>query len=265
MRKLILILSALFMLTGCEKEINLNLDDQSGIIVIDGNVTDQPGPYFVKLSRSVSFTQPNEYPAISGATVVITDNTGQREQLIDMGNGKYSTTQLTTVAGNSYTLTVTADGKTYTATSKLAQPVTLDSLKQDSIKFGSEVRYTIRPMYTDPITIGNSYRFIISVNGKASKEYNLISDNIDNGKVNQRAFSIIDNDDDDEPKKGDVIEVEMHGIDPGIYAYYSTLDQISGRGPGGGITPANPPSNFSGGALGRFSAHTISKKSIIFQ
>ncbi|WP_262511540.1 hypothetical protein [Chryseobacterium carnipullorum] len=34
----------------------LDLDDKSGNIVIEGNVTNQPGPYFVRITKSVAFT-----------------------------------------------------------------------------------------------------------------------------------------------------------------------------------------------------------------
>jgi hypothetical protein len=264
MKNIFKLLAVLLLFTACEKEIDLDLADKSGQLVIEGNVTDLPGPYYVQLTRSVTFTKDNKYPAVAGATVTISDNTGKKDQLVYEGDGKYKTTTLTTVPGNTYTLTVAVDGVTYTASSRLPLPVPLDSLKQDSIKFGGEVRYAMRPMYTDPATFGNSYRFIISVNGKSNKAYNLNTDNIDNGKVNQRAFSIINDEDLEEVKKGDVIGVEMHGIDPFIYTYYNALSEITG-GRGGGVTPANPPSNLSGGALGRFSAHTVSKKSMVFQ
>jgi hypothetical protein len=262
MKNIFKLLAILLLFTACEKEIDLDLADQSGQIVIEGNVTDQPGPYYVQVTRSVAFTQTNQYPAIAGATVTISDNTGKKDQLVYEGNGRYKTNTLTTTPGNTYTLTVSVDGTTYTAVSKLPQSVPLDSLKQDSIKFGGEVRYAIRPMYTDPASPGNSYRFIISVNGKSNKAYNLNSDNIDNGKVNQRAFPIINDDDLEEVNKGDVITVEMHGLDAAIYTYYNALSEIVGRG---GVTPANPPSNISGGALGRFSAHTVAKKSLVFK
>jgi hypothetical protein len=264
MKNIFKLLFLLFLFTSCEKEIELDLSDQSGKLVIEGNVTDQPGPYMVKITRSVPFTQDNRYPAVKGAIVTITDNGGQQDKLIEAGDGTYKTTTLVTSPGNTYTLTVVVDGVTFKASSTLPLQVGLESLKQDSIKFGGEVRYAIRPIYTDPIAIGNNYRFIISLNGKPTNAYNLISDNIDNGKVNQRAFPIASDDDIEEPKIGDIIGVEMHGIDAAIYTYYNALSEIAG-GRGGGVTPANPPSNISGGALGRFSAYTISKKTIVFK
>lgn len=262
MKNTLKLFALLVLFASCEKEIDLKLDDRSGQLVIEGNITDQPGPYYVQLTRSVPFTQTNVYPAVADATVTISDQTGKTNVLVYAGNGRYKTSGLNAIVGNTYTLNVTVDGKTYTANSKLPPAVALDELLQDSIKFAGEVRYAVRPIYTDPPLPGNNYRFIISVNGKSNKAYNLISDNIDNGKVNQRAFPIINDSDLEEVKKGDLITVEMQCLDQPIYTYYNALAEINGRG---GVTPANPPSNISGGALGRFSAHTVAKKNMVLK
>ena len=67
-------------------------------------------------------------------------------------------------------------------------------------------------------------------------------------------------------KVGDTITVEMNCIDDKIYTYFSALLQLSGGGgPGGGITPTNPPSNISNGALGYFSAHTVRVKTAVIE
>ena len=79
MKNIFLIILSLFLVTSCEKEIDLDLEDQSGQIVIEGNITDQAGPYFVKITKSVAFTQANQYPAVTNAQVILSDNTGQTE------------------------------------------------------------------------------------------------------------------------------------------------------------------------------------------
>ena len=51
-----------------------------------------------------------------------------------------------------------------------------------------------------------------------------------------------------------------------IHSYYNAVIQISGDdGGGAGVTPANPPSNLSNGALGYFSAHTTTVSSLIIR
>jgi hypothetical protein len=266
MKNTFYIILSLFAVTSCQKEINLDLEDQSGKIVIEGNVTDVPGPYIVKITKSVAFTQPNKYPAVTGAQVVLSDNTGQTEILQYAGNGQYQTTSFVGVPGKTYTLKIQAEGQQYTAQSTMPQPVDFEGLAQDSFKFGSKTSYTLLPIFTDPAALGNRYLFSYTINDLSKKYINVFSDNINNGMLNQRPL-ILPNDDNDgadhEVKVGDTIHVEMQSIDNNIFTFYSALLDLNGAG--GGVTPSNPPSNFSNGALGYFSAHTKSTRSFVIQ
>jgi len=269
MKNLLIIIFSLFLLNSCEKEIDLDLEDQSGQIVIEGNVTDQAGPYYVKITKSVAFTQPNQYPAIENAQVVLSDNTGQTETLQYIGNGRYQTSTFVGQSGRTYTLKIQAEGKEYISTSTMPEAVVFEGLDQDSFIVGGETSYTLLPVFTDPQALGNRYLFSYKVNNNSKQYFSEFSDNVNNGMPNQRPL-ILPNDDGEDPDDikvvvGDTIHVEMQCIDQNVYTFYSALLQLSGGGPGGGITPANPPSNISNGALGYFSAHTVRKKSIVIQ
>jgi len=268
MKNILFILISLFTFTACEKEIDLDLEDKSGNIVIEGNITDQAGPYFVKISKSVAFTEANQYPAVENATVVLSDDSGQTETLQYIGNGMYQTTGFTGESGRTYTLKIDAEGKQYTAQSTMPQAVSFDNLEQDSFIIGGETSYTLLPVFTDPPALGNRYLFSFMVNNHAKKYFQEFSDNVNNGMPNQRPLLLPNDDEDDNIKvaAGDTIHVEMQCIDEPVYTFYSALLQISnGGGPGGGVTPSNPPSNISNGALGYFSAHTVRKKSMVIQ
>ncbi|WP_267406501.1 MULTISPECIES: DUF4249 domain-containing protein [unclassified Chryseobacterium] len=268
MKNIFLIILSLFLLTSCEKEIDLDLKDQSGQIVIEGNVTDQAGPYFVKITKSVAFTEANQYPVIADAEVILSDNSGQTETLQYVGNGTYQTSTFVGQPGNIYTLKITAEGQQYTAQSTMPDAVDFEDLEQDSFAVGGETSYTLLPVFTDPPALGNRYLFSYTVNNNPKKFFSEFSDNVNNGMPNQRPL-ILPNDDEevDDIKVvvGDTIHVEMQCIDQSVYTYYSALLQLSGGGPGGGVTPTNPPSNISNGALGYFSAHTVRKRSTVIQ
>lgn len=268
MKNIFLIIVSLFLVTSCEKEINLDLADQSGQIVIEGNVTDQAGPYFVKITKSVAFTAANQYPAVENAQVVLSDNTGQTETLQYVGNGTYQTSAFVGQSGRIYTLKINAEGKQYTAQSTMPEAVSFDGLEQDSFKVGSQISYTLLPLFTDPSPLGNRYLFVYTVNNNPKKFFSEFSDNINNGLPNQRPLILPNDDtnaDDIKVVVGDTIHVEMQCIDDPVFTFYSALLQLSGGGPGGGVTPANPPSNITNGALGYFSAHTVRVKSIVIQ
>lgn len=267
MKNTFYIILSLFALTSCEKEIDLDLNDQSGNIVIEGNITNTPGPYIVKITKSVGFSEPNQYPAVTGAQVILSDDTGQTETLQYTGNGMYQTTTFTGEPGRIYTLKVQAEGKEYTARSKMPDTVNFEGLEQSSFKFGDKTTYTLLPLFTDPMPLGNRYLFSFTINDLTKKYMNTFSDNVNNGLPNQQPL-ILPNDDnkgrDHEVVAGDKIHVEMQCIDNNIFTYYSSLLQISG-GNGGSATPANPPSNISNGALGYFSAHTTDTQTFVIQ
>jgi len=118
-------------------------------------------------------------------------------------------------------------------------------------------------VYTDPIALGNSYRFIQKINDTLDQTFHVFNDNLNNGKVNQRPLR--GGSDSLEVKLYDLVAVEMQCITRSTYLYYYTLNQQSGAGPGGGTTPSNPPSNIVGGALGIFSAHTVQRKQVVIK
>ena len=266
MKNIFLIIISLFLVISCEREIDLNLEDQSGNIVIEANVTDQAGPYSVRITKSVSFTQSNTYPGIENAQVTLSDNLGQTENLQHIGNGIYQASSFQGQSGRTYTLKVQTDGKEYTSQSKMPEAVEFHGLEQDSFMVAGETSYTLLPIFVDPPALGNRYLFTYSVNDNPKKYFSEFSDNVNNGAPNQRPL-ILPNDDEDgdvKVKVGDKITVKMQCIDDAVYTFYSALLQLSGGG-GGGVTPTNPPSNISNGALGYFSAHTVSVKTIVIE
>lgn len=245
--------------TSCEKVIDLDYKSNRSSIVIEGNITNEAGPYFVKITESVSLSETGSYPAIDNATVTISDNAGNSETLIPQGNGVYSTATLEGTEGRTYTLIVETEGQVYTAQSTIPERVPFDSLKISEIKIGSDIEYNLIPIYTDPLVPGNKYRFVLSVNGKLINQHLVLNDEVRNGLVNTLRLEI--NDEDLEFKSGDLVSIEMQCIDQKVAAFYTTLALIGDSGPGGGTTPNNPPSNISNGALGIFSAHTAEVRS----
>jgi hypothetical protein len=253
------ILLGVFLL-GCDKEITLPLDENQSKLVIDAVVTDEMGPYYVKLTKSVAVSAASKFPEVSNALVIMKDNFGLSDTLKYTSKGLYLTNKIKGAYGSTYFLEVALDGKKYTAQSTMPNKVPFDSLTINKLTFFSETQYSVIPMYTDPMTLGNNYRFFQVINDTLDRTYYLFNDNLNNGKENQRPLN--SSEDSLKVKLNDFVSVEMQCISNPTYLYYNSLRQISGAGPGGGTTPANPPSNIVGGALGIFSAHTVQRKQI---
>lgn len=249
----IILISVFF--TGCEKVIDLNYKNNQSRVIIQGNVTNEAGPYYVKITKSLNLKDTGAYPAIDDAIVTISDDAGNNETLTPAGNGTYRTNRLAGVEGRTYTLTVQAEDQTYIAKSTMPQRVPFDSIRVETHKVTGETEYSFIPVYPDPVTKGNNYRFVLWLNNKLINQHFIQNDEVRNGVPNAVRLEV--NDDDIDFKPGDSITLQMQCIDKNVALYYKTLSLIADSGPGGGTTPNNPPNNISNGALGLFSAHTV--------
>lgn len=248
------------LLVGCDKEITLVLDNNKSMLVIDGSITDEAGPYFVQLSSSTPITSTNTIIGVNNARVFITNQEGLKDSLLFVRNGLYRTQKIKGKEGDTYFLEVMVDQKKYTATATMPVKVNFDSLRMNTFPFNGEIRYSVIPVYSDPIVIGNSYRFVQKINDTLDPTFHVFNDNLNNGRINQRPLR--SGDINLKIMPNDSVSVEMQCISNTSYLYYYSLNEQSGAGPGGGITPSNPPSNIEGGALGIFSAHTLQRKKI---
>ena len=253
MNKYIVIICNILLISSCTKEVNIDLNSSNPLLVIEGNITDQAGPYTVKLSKTINFSESNSFPSVRGALVIISDNLGVVDTLRETIQGIYQTHTIVGIQGHSYTLTVFAEGKQYNAISTLPSKVNLDSIQFESDPGFNENTFEFVPVYYDPISIGNNYRFILTVNGKTDASFLVNNDVNSNGIVNQRSFAS----DDLKILEGDTVQITMLCIDADTYTYYKTLDELLGSNPIFAATPSNPPNNITGNkALGYFSAFT---------
>jgi hypothetical protein len=116
---------------SCTKEIKVDLKSTEPKIVIEGNITNESGPYTVQIGKTVNFFDPNQLPPVSGALVIISDNGGVIDTLTETSPGVYKTAVLAGIPGRTYNLKVGAEGKNFNAISTTQQVVNLDSLAFD--------------------------------------------------------------------------------------------------------------------------------------
>ena len=260
MKNIISIILITLVFTSCEKVIDVDHKDNQSRIIIEGNITNEDGPYFVKITRSISLEEAGPNPVINDAIVTISDNAGNSETLTSQGNGMYRTNTLHGVEGRTYTLIVNTENQAYTGQSSMPQLVPFDSIKVEEIVVFGDTEYNLIPVYYDPFEKGNNYRFVLSVNDTLINQHFVQNDDIKNGAVN--SFMLEIDDDDLKLVKGDSVSITMQCIDKNVGSYYTALAQMADTGPGGGTTPNNPPNNISNGALGIFSAHTVETKHV---
>jgi hypothetical protein len=257
------IVAAIIVLTiaSCQKVIDLKLNNAPAQIVIEANITDQEGPQYVTITKSVPFTATDNFPTVTGAVITLNDGAGRQFHFNEVHPGLYILYPFQGgVYGRTYTLTVKIGDTTYTAQSTMPTvSVPLDSITDKPNVFGKSSLRTIAVNYQDPPDIANQYLFVLFVNSIEVGTIFTNDDSFTNGRyVKEDLFQT-----DIDIHPGDTASVNMACIDRNIYQYWYTLSQQQTNGPDGGVTPSNPPSNFNNNALGYFSAHTITGKSII--
>jgi hypothetical protein len=245
---------------SCNKVIDLNLGNVTGNLVIEANMTNVFGTQTIKLSHNVPITNTNTYPPVTGASVIVKDTKGNTFNFLEGPAGTYNATSAVGRPGTSYTMTVMANGQTYTSTSQMPVFVNLDSVTSKPNEFNSAAnRREIIAHYADRAGVPNQYRFILSVNGMQAKNIYAFNDTFSDGKLIN--LELVQGDIDIFP--GDVVTLEMQCIDANMYTYWFSLMQQGA--PGGGFAPANPPTNITPGVLGYFSAHTTQTKTIVIK
>jgi hypothetical protein len=241
---------------SCKKIIDLNLNDAKPQLIIEGNITNQRGAQVVRISRSLPVSEPNNFPAVSGALVKVTDNIGNVFDFSETSPGTYTVFNANGRPGRTYTLNVTVDGQAYTASSTMPEPVKLDSLTATQESFGKENRTIVAVNYRDPEKVLNYYLFRMEVNGVKAERIFSDSDFFTDGRTVKRDLFLTD-EDNVKIKEGDSVSIEMQCIDLPIFTYWRSLErQYSSGNPNDVTTPSNPPNNLSNKALGYFSAHT---------
>jgi Domain of unknown function (DUF4249) len=99
MRRLFVLSFLILSFSGCIEEYDLYRDEIAPKLVVEGVITNKPGPYYVRLTESQtgSFSKPDKLDtdaavAVKGAQVIITDNINQIDTLIpvDVNRDEYT-------------------------------------------------------------------------------------------------------------------------------------------------------------------------------
>jgi hypothetical protein len=250
----------LVLASACKKVIDVDLKNAAPQIVIEGNITDAGGPYEVKISKTVDFAANNVYPPVTNAVVILTDTTnGVTQPLLQTDSGVYVTTDMVGVARHTYRLQVKVNGQQYTATSTMPRRVPLDSITfAENLNFNNQMEINAVVNFQDPVGPGNYYMFTEYVNSRQIPDIFVFEDRLSDGRyIEEPLFN-----DSSYLQKNDTLVLSMDCIDQNVYNYFFTLMNVTGNNNFQSVTPANPVSNISNGALGYFSAHTTQRVAI---
>lgn len=154
-RKVVLYILSISAIVGCREEFDPKVSDYEELLVVDGFVTNEQGPYTVKLSLTSSLEEPDLNP-LSGCRVMLEEKDGQYEVLKEKEPGTYKSSAggFQASAGESYKLTIeTPGGQLYHSDFiEMKQPVAIDT---STVK----LRFRESPEYPEPL---GAYHFFVS-------------------------------------------------------------------------------------------------------
>jgi len=266
MRKLLALFFLLCGFYSCTEVITVDLNSTSPKVVVEGFISNRPGPDTIKLTTTTNYFEPVGVNPVSGAKVVISDNTGHADTLHEVAPGKYLTSTTTGKIGYTYYLTVVASGKTYTAYSTMPDTVSIDSMSYAirTSRFGpnSTSSYVVTCSFTDPSFAGHYYGFRLYRNGEIINnivDNRVIDDKLLIGTAQHVKFR------NDALLLGDSVRVDLVCMDKAGFDFFNTLKTTLNAGSPFSAPPANPISNISNGGAGYFGAQSFRSRTLQLQ
>lgn len=280
-------LSLAYILTSCEKEIDIDMPSYTPSVVIEGFIVNDMAPVVI-LTKNVEYVSTAgkdlyEKSFIHDASIIIeTDNiptdTLMEITQVDTKTGLkasfYSTTKIIGEIGKSYTLKVSTGGKTYTTTATIPKPVNITDIWYEKHPEANNDSFkTVWVKILDPIGT-NYYRYTSEVNGKhgAQPEISTIIDKAFDGNEYTKAVdSGQDNEEQDMHggvsgyyKIGDTVTVKWANVEKSYYDAWTSIDFKRTQNQNPFMNPTRIVGNIKG-CLGYWSGMGVDAKTIILK
>ncbi len=264
MKKILVILSVVFVFTSCEKVIELPVNEADQKFVIEAPLSNYAGDSYILLSKTAPIYDENGYEKVSNAQVTVTDKNNIVYTFIEdsIGSGRYIDTTFTVGENNIYRLKVKIGDQEFTSECITQTLTPLNYIfpqriaTTNSTPENPDSTTVIFFSFTDHAYESNFYRFKVYKNGKYTKTLYQGDDKLINGEEFTQVFF------GDTFDVGDTVVVEMQNVDEANYDYFYTLSNAQSDNPFS-ATPANPVTNIKGGALGYFGCYLKDIKALI--
>src|SRR5258705_12826159 len=113
-------------LSACVDKISFSVPPAQSLTIVEGMISDSPGPYTVKVSKSLSLTADSSFrDPIEKAKIKLYDDEGNTEDLNEASPGVYVTGGfIQGKVGHAYSIMIeTADGKIFRSEQDRINPV----------------------------------------------------------------------------------------------------------------------------------------------
>ncbi|WP_460980602.1 DUF4249 domain-containing protein [Spirosoma fluminis] len=278
---------ALFTLTSCETVIDAKLDEGPAQLSVDGTLTDQPGPQTIRLTQTAAYFNNGTPPVATGATVTVTDNLGKVFDFTDPDNDGYYVWQpigKDTLGriGRTYNLSITFQGETYRASSRMNRVPTVDSIvfrKEKLNPFSSTEGYRAEFFARDFAGARDYYRIRYFRNGELQnkpRDITTVEDASFPGSADTDGLIFIrpirqSANPDSLFRLNDVVNIEIESLTAEAFEFWQQFRQQITNGGLFATPPANVPTNIVNAnpngrkAAGFFVASAVRRRTAIVQ
>lgn len=169
-----LVLLSVWMLSACEDKIELDLPDGEVLLVVEGWISNEPGPYHVRLTYTQPYFDDTTPPVAPGAVVFLRDDEGLQVLLEETSPGIYTYLDSGEVGRSYYLQITTPDGSQYQSQPELLrEPVPILDIRwevdpdgpSDFLEQEEEQIYGVLIDTFEPAGRGDNYRWRTYVNG----------------------------------------------------------------------------------------------------
>ena len=257
---------------ACTESLDIDLNEgENNRLVVAGEITNEPGPYSVRLTRSTSYFYNQPAPAELGATVTISDGEQTFVLLDEDNDGTYWTDSAARgIPGRTYTLNIKlTNGEEYEAVDHMPIPNRFDTIYYEytNEEYGltlPEYHYFFYATFTEQEGVDDCYMFYVYFNDSCynSKfedvKWAYAGDVYDGCGLFEDVL-ICDANEDSIPQKPEA-RFDLFSISPEYRQFIKDMsDETFGnatilQGP-----PANIYTNVSNGALGFFCARSTTE------
>lgn len=249
--------------TSCKDVIDVDLRTADSKLVIEASIR-MGEPAEVLLTESKAFAGSNDYPPVTDAVVILTDDQENSERLLCNELGRYVSTSIIGTERTTYHLSVQYEDVEYTSTTYMPPRVEIDSLSAWKVPIIEYANPQVH--FMDPEGEENQYyRFVLYINGVKPilkdrlEDWVYSTEYMDGNAISQLIpVQYVGERDEDPIEQGDVVTVEMQCIDKGVYKFFQTLFNSENA-------LANPTGNIKGGALGFFNAYSYTSKDLVME
>lgn len=217
-------------LISCEEIIELDLKTEAPRLVIDASIdwvkNTSGHEQKIKLSTTTGYYS-REFPTVSGAEIDVTNSSNTKFEFIENpGTGEYICTRFQPVIGETYTLNVSLNGETYTATETLISVPNIEkNIAQKKTAGTTDNELEITYYYQDDGAQRNNYLTSVKNPHVVFPEYVTLDDENNQGNLVPVDYF------NEDLKSGDILQIKLYGIPRRYFEYFGKLLSVSDGSP----------------------------------